>query len=140
MKHLLVCLWLLVATGGILAQTPQVTREHLKQAVLQKNWDLLDRLLEVDSSAINDNGLFQDSWGEWWGLLMQCVSKDQVDGVRVLLKHGANPQLATWGEGDHTFPLAMAEKRKNELIYRLLCGLDKPVYQRRSEPPLPATP
>jgi len=140
MRNSLIWLWLLVCASGLSAQTPRVTREQLKQAVIQKNWDLLDRLLEVDSSAINDNSLFQDSWGEWSGLLIQCVTKSQVDGVRILLKHGANPQLATWGEGEHTFPLAVAEKRKNELIYRLLCGLDKPVYQRSSDPPLPGTP
>lgn len=41
----------------------EVTRAHLKGAFDQENWDLLDKLLEIDSTRINDNDLFTDTWG-----------------------------------------------------------------------------
>jgi hypothetical protein len=67
----------------------EVTRAHLKSAFDQENWDLLDKLLEIDCSRINDNTLFTDTWGDWWGMLVEAVYRRSTDAVSVLLKHGA---------------------------------------------------
>ncbi len=45
----------------------QVTRAHLKNALDQGNWDLLDKLLEIDNTPINDNDLFTDNVGRLVG-------------------------------------------------------------------------
>lgn len=78
-------------------QNYQVTCVHLKLACEQKNWDLLDKLLEIDNSQINDNALFNDTWGEWWGLLFQAIVHDSEDSVKVLLKYNANRDFGSWG-------------------------------------------
>ncbi len=65
----------------------KTTRVHLKNAVDNHNWDLLDKLLEIDNSQINDTSLYTDTWGEWWGLLVECIRNEQVEGVKILLKH-----------------------------------------------------
>ncbi len=114
-----------------------VTRAHLKNTVDQKNWDLLDKLLEIDNSRINDNSLYTDTWGEWWGMLNQCVFKGHEKGVRVLLKHGADCELATWGDGMLTKPIEAAKDKPS--ILKLLQSSDIPTYERKSEPPLPQT-
>ena len=66
-----------------------VTRAHLKNACDQRQWDLLDRLLEIDASGIDDKSLFTDTWGSWWGMLLECVMQKQIKGVQVLLARGA---------------------------------------------------
>ncbi|HRG77438.1 MAG TPA: hypothetical protein PLX69_22955 [Leptospiraceae bacterium] len=39
-----------------------ITRGHLKKAVDTKNWDLLDKLLEIDNTFINDRKYYTDGW------------------------------------------------------------------------------
>lgn len=113
----------------------QVTRAHLKTACDQQNWDLLDKLLGIDASQINDNSLYTDTWGIWWGLLLETVRLGSVEGVRVLLKHGAQRNLACWGDGPEVTPLEMAEG-KSEII-ALLQAAGLPDYTRQTDPPLP---
>ncbi len=113
----------------------KVTRGHLKWAVDQENWDLLDRLLEIDNSLINDNSLFTDTWGDWWGMLLEAVYRRSVDGVRVLLKHGAQRDLARWGDGMSMTPMDAAED--NPEILGLLQNPEPPIYVRKTEPDLP---
>ena len=113
----------------------QVTRAHLKAACEQHDWDLLDRLLDIDRSAIDDNALFTDTWGEWWGLLMQCVLRNQPDGVRVLLKHGADRTRGTWGD---CLPLSPEDAAaEGSEILALLQAPGRPTYTRTREPRLP---
>jgi len=38
-----------------------VTRAHLKSACDQENWDLMDKLLEIDASKIDDHSLYTDT-------------------------------------------------------------------------------
>jgi hypothetical protein len=114
----------------------QVTRAHLKNACDQQNWDLLDKLLEIDASHINDNALFTDTWGSWWGLLFEVVQRNAPDGVRVLLKHGAKRNVGSWGDGLHESPLEVAEGKP--AIMALLQEPQRPSYSRRSDPPLPS--
>ena len=112
-----------------------VTRAHLKRACDQKNWDLLDKLLEIDPSHVNDNSLYTDGWGLWWGMLYSCVADRSIDGVRVLLKHGAQPDLASWGDGITETPLELA--RGAPEILALFDDPELPAYHRRTDPPLP---
>ena len=65
--------------------TFSVTRAQLKTACDENNWDLLDTVLELDASQINDRSMYTDSWGAWWGLLLEVVRHGWVDGLRVLL-------------------------------------------------------
>ena len=113
-----------------------VTRAHLKSACDQQNWDLLDRLLEIDASKIDDNALYTDTWGEWWGMLMAAIAVNSVDGVRVLLKHGADRECGTWGDCVPCSPVEAA-KDKPEIL-ALLQTPERPTYVRKSEPELPA--
>lgn len=113
----------------------EVTRSHLKAACDQKNWDLLDRLLEIDASAIDDNALYTDTWGEWWGLLVEVIGRGEADGLAVLLKHGAKRDLATWGDCIPKSPLEVAEG-KPELV-ALLTSPTPPAWVRKTDPPLP---
>ena len=113
----------------------QVTRAHLKSACDAKNWDLLDKLLEIDASRINDNSLYTDTWGIWWGLLMETARLGAVDGVKVLLKHGAKRDLACWGDGIEQTPLEMAQQFPE--IVALLTSTQTPDYVRKTDPPLP---
>ena len=114
----------------------KVTRAHLKMACDQQNWDLLDKLLEIDNSQINDNALYTDTWGEWWGLLFQAIISDNVEGVKVLLKHGANRSVGNWGDCIPYTPLEIAADKPN--ILALLENPEKPDYQRKTEPNLPS--
>ena len=113
----------------------KVTRAHLKSACDAKNWDLLDKLLEIDASGINDNSLYTDTWGIWWGLLMETARLGATDGVRVLLKHAAKRDLACWGDGIEQTPLEMAQDFPD--IVALLTNTQTPGYVRTSDPPLP---
>ena len=112
-----------------------VTRAHLVSACQQRNWDLLDKLLDLDASRINDNALFTDTWGMWWGMLLECAATGAADGVRVLLKHGAQRDAASWGDGEVVAPLEAA--RENPEIVALLESPAPPVYVRKTDPPLP---
>mgnify|MGYP006275120443 CR=1 FL=1 len=112
-----------------------VTRAHLKHAVDTESWDLLDKLLEIDPGRIDDNSLYTDTWGEWWGLLFECVRKGRVTGVRVLLKHGADPSVGNWGDCIPMTPMEAAEDNP-EILSLLLAG-KRPNYERTSDPPLP---
>ncbi len=113
----------------------QVTRAHLKNARDAKNWDLLDKLLEIDSTHINDASFYTDSWGEWWGLLLDCVYDSHEDGVRVLLKHGADKTVGNWGDCIPVTPKEAAAEKP--VILALLTAITPPSYTRKSDPPLP---
>lgn len=114
-----------------------VTRAHLKSAVENQNWDLLDKLLETDNSKINDTNLFTDTWGEWWGMLFHCVKRNYETGVKVLLKHGAKRSKGNWGDCIPMSPLEAAEELKHHGIVKLLKSKEKPVYERTTEPEIP---
>ncbi len=116
----------------------QVTRSHLKNACTAAQWDLLDKLLELDSTHINDKSFYTDSWGEWWGLLYSCVLREEADGVRVLLKHGADRTLGNWGDCIPFTPLELAQdERQNAEIVALLTAEQAPAYIRKSDPVIP---
>ncbi len=112
-----------------------VTRAHVKKACDDRHWDLLDKLLELDSTHLNDNALYTDTWGEWWGMLLECVLKDQREGVRVLLAHGADRDLASWGDGIPLTPLEAAQDKPH--ILQLLNSTGKITNRRQTEPTLP---
>ncbi len=113
----------------------KVTRAHLKQACDSGDWALLDRLLEISRAHINDASLYTDGWGEWWGLLLECVYRNQADGVRVLLKHGAKRKVKSWGDCIPVTPLEAAADKP--AILALLRAKGRPHYARKSDPPLP---
>ncbi len=118
---------------------PSVTRAQLKSACANAEWDLLDKLLELDKTHIDDKSYFTDTWGEWWGLLFSCVLRDEADGVRVLLKHGADRTIGNWGDCIPTTPLSFAsDVRQNAEIVALLTAEQAPAYVRKTDPPLPA--
>ncbi|MBX7220065.1 MAG: hypothetical protein K1Y36_08970 [Blastocatellia bacterium] len=112
-----------------------VTRAHLKTALDEQNWDLLDKLLEIDKTHLNDNALYTDTWGEWWGLLVEAVRTDSVTGVTILLHHGAERDVGTWGDCIPQTPLELAQDKP--AIESLLRSAAKPDYLRRTDPPLP---
>jgi hypothetical protein len=115
--------------------TTQVTRAQLLNACQSRNADLLDKLLEYDASKINDNRLFTDTWGSWWGMLMHAINTDWTDGVKVLLKHNADRLAEIWGDGQTFTALECAADKK--AILDLLQNPERPVYQRTTDPPLP---
>lgn len=117
-----------------MSQEFNVTRAHLKTAFAAEQWDLLDKLLEIDNSSINDNALFTDTWGDWWGMLVEAVRRRSVDGVRVLLKHGAQRDLASWGDGVPFTAFEAAEDKPE--ILALLTSPKPPVYVRQTDPAL----
>jgi len=117
--------------------TSNVTRAHLKNAVDTQNWDLLDKLLELSSKHINDASYYTDGWGEWWGLLLECVYKDAETGVRVLLKHGASRKLGSWGDCIPTTPVVAATEKP--AILALLRSKNRPNYTRKTNPALPTS-
>ncbi len=114
----------------------QVTRAHLKNACDSQNWDLLDKLLEISTKHIDDNALYTDTWGEWWGLLLECIYRDNEVGVRVLLKHGANKKVGSWGDCIPVSPKEAAAEKPD--ILSLLNNDMRPTYTRQTDPPLPA--
>ena len=107
------------------------------KAIGERNWDLLDKLLEIDNSHVNDAKLFTDDWGEWWAPLYECCLSNQVDGVRVLLKHGAKRKQRAWGDGMCSSPLEVAEEKGYHEIVKLLKSNSRPSYERISDPPIP---
>jgi hypothetical protein len=112
-----------------------VTRAHLKTACENQNWDLLDKLLEIDKKHIDDNSLFTDTWGEWWGLLFHCIIRNYETGVKVLLKYGANKKKGNWGD---CIPLTPIEAAKDKPpILKLLKSKQRPIYTRKTDPQLP---
>ena len=113
----------------------QVTRAHLKNACDSQNWDLLDKLLEISTKHIDDKAYYTDSWGEWWGLLLECVYRDDEEGVRVLLKHGADRDIGSWGDCIPRSPKEAAADKP--VILSLLNANDRPEYSRKTDPPLP---
>jgi hypothetical protein len=113
-----------------------VTRAHLKTAFDQQHWDLLDKLLEIDNSRINDNRLYTDTWGDWWGMLIEAARNRSVDGVSVLLKHGAQRDLGSWGDGVSFTALEAAEDKPE--ILALLQSLEPATYVRKTDPALPS--
>jgi hypothetical protein len=112
-----------------------VTRAQLKAACERQQWDLLDKLLEIDPSRIDDTAMFTDTWGVWWGMLFQAVATGATDGVRVLLKHGARRDVATWGDCEPETALERA--RATPEILALLQSDTIPTYERATDPPLP---
>lgn len=108
--------------------------------MLRRDWDLLDKLLEEDNRLVNHNSMFTDPWGEWWSMLLHCVLRDEAVGARVLLKHGADPDLASWGDGIPVSPREMASE-KPWLTVLLAENNGRPDYQREKEPvwPPPST-
>ena len=112
-----------------------VTRAHLKRACDEKAWDLLDKLLEIDRSHIDDKSLYTDTWGDWWGMLLECVYNNQIEGVRVLLSHGADRQIGRWGDGIPMSPIEAAAQKP--AILALLTSQEPISYQRKNDPPLP---
>lgn len=107
----------------------------MKLAVENEQWDLLDRLLEVDRTHMNDPSYFTDTWGEWWGLLMECIRRDREDGVRILLKHGADRNMGNLGDCIPESPLEAAAEKKE--ILALLKNEKASEYRRKTDPPLP---
>jgi hypothetical protein len=114
----------------------QVTRAHLKNACDLHNGDLLDKLLEIDAKYIDDGAFYTDTWGEWWGLLLECVYDNWADGVRILLKHGANRRNGNWGDCIPITPRQAAADKPE--ILQLLKSKERPSYTRQTDPPLPA--
>jgi hypothetical protein len=113
-----------------------ISRSQLKAACEQENWDLLDLLLETDATHLNDKALFTDTWGDWWGLLMEVIYRKSPDGLRVLLKHGANRDTGRWGDGMPQSALEAAEGKPE--ILALLQDPARPTKSRQTDPPLPA--
>ena len=97
---------------------------------------MLDLLLETDATHLNDKALFTDTWGDWWGLLMEVIYRKAPDGLRVLLKHGANRDTSRWGDGMPQSPLEAAEGEPE--ILALLQDPARSSYSRQSDLPLPA--
>lgn len=113
-----------------------ISRSQLKAACEQQNWDLLDLLLEMNATHLDDNALFTDTWGDWWGLLMEVIYRKAPDGLRVLLKHGARRDTGRWGDGMPLSPLEAAADQPE--ILALLQDAARPTYIRQTDPPLPA--
>jgi hypothetical protein len=84
---------------------------------------------------IDDNALYTDDWGEWWGMLLECVYRGQPDGIRVLLKHGADKELASWGDCIPISPFEAAQDKP--VILKLLQAETPHDYTRKTDPPLP---
>ncbi len=114
-----------------------VPRGWLKRAVEQKNWALLDKLLEQDNSQVNDNRMFTDTWGEWWSMLFECVRLKQLTGIKILLKHGADPNLQSWGDCLPKSPLELAQETSHQAMLEFLTGKTQATYERDHDPELP---
>ena len=125
----------LAVSPSYLSPMTSISRSQLKAACEQENWDLLDLLLETDATQLDDNALFTDTWGDWWGLLMEVIYRKAPDGLRVLLKHGACRDTGLWGDGMPQSPLEAAADQPE--ILALLQDPAKPAYTRQTNPPLP---
>lgn len=86
-----------------------VTRAGLKACCEQGRWDQLDQMLARDATLIDDDALFTDGWGLWWGMLFEAAAQGAVDGVRVLLRHGAQRDRGCWGDGEAMSPAQAAQ-------------------------------
>ncbi len=114
-----------------------ITRGHLKKAVDTKNWDLLDRLLEIDKTFIDDRKYYTDGWGAWYGLLIECIHQESTIGVKVLVKHGVDKTLGVWGDCEEVDPIQLARERKQDEILGILESSSIPVYERTTNPDIP---
>ena len=114
-----------------------VERHHLKNACQNSQWDLLDKLLELDNSLVNDNSMFSDSWGQYWGMLYELILRNEVEGIQVLLKHDANPREKSWGDGMNLSCLELAEGKVDILRILKSKGNRSALYTRTSEPEWP---
>ena len=116
-------------------KTIQVTRELLRKACKTENWNFLDKLLETDNSMIDDEFMFSDIYGDYWGLLMECIYRNSSEGVTILLKHGANREIGRWGDNSPQSPHEAAAE--NLLIIQLLETAEPPKYHREKDPKIP---
>ncbi|WP_027001855.1 hypothetical protein [Hugenholtzia roseola] len=112
-------------------QSKREKAQILRQTIEAQDWDRLDSLLEQDSSLINEKSVYTDTWGEYWGFLLECVYRQQVLGVRILLKHGAKKTVGNWGDCLPTTPLEEAQRLQNQEIIALLQARERPTYQRK---------
>jgi exopolysaccharide biosynthesis protein len=114
-----------------------ITRGHLKKAVDTKHWDLLDKMLEIDKTFINDRKYYTDGWGAWYGLLIECIHKESLDGVKVLIKHGVDKTLGVWGDCEEVDPIQFAKERKQGEILVILESDASVSYERKTNPAIP---
>jgi hypothetical protein len=103
-----------------------ITVGHLKEACSAANWDLLDYLLELDNAQVNYNSMYTDTWGEWWAMLLDVVYRGEVDGVRILLKHGADPALESWGD-------CLPRSAREVVTERKMSAPDNPSWKRMDD-------
>lgn len=66
---------------------------------------------------------------------MEVIYRGSPDGLRVLLKHGANRDVGRWGDGMPQSPLEAAVDQPE--ILTLLQDPARPTYNRQTDPPLP---
>ena len=70
-------------------------------------------------------------------MLYHCCLVNEVDGVKVLLKHGAKRKLNAWGDGLCLSPKQVAKEKGYHEILSLLQSKARPEYQRKTEPEIP---
>lgn len=116
----------------------KVSRALLKKAMDEQNWDLLDRLLTLDNSAINDKSVYTDTWGEWWGFLYEAILNEQLVAVNILLKHGAKKSVGNWGDCIELSPIELAEEKGLAEIVELLKNPAKAQYEAQKEVEIPS--
>ena len=115
-----------------------ITRAHLKKALDSRDWDLFDQLLVIDSSYINDPQVYTDTWGAWWGFLMECIREKSSTGVTILLKHGADRNVGLSGDCESMSPFEAASMFKTDEILTILRSNSTPVYKRTKDSPVPS--
>lgn len=115
-----------------------ITRGHLKKAVDTQNWDLLDKMLTLDKTFINDRNYYTDTWGSWWGLLIECIQQNYTDGVKILLKHGIDKTEGVWGDCIPMTPIEFAKEREQGEMVVILESDIVPSYIRKSDPAIPS--
>jgi hypothetical protein len=118
-------------------KTMKINRIHLKKALDEKNWDLLDLLLEIDNSNINDPSYYSDTWGSYWGLLVECIFHREFQGILILLNHGIDKEIGVWGDGPRVSALEIAKEKKMFDVIDLLNSTNIPKFLRASNPPIP---
>lgn len=96
--------------------------KDLKDAVARQDAETLAALLAQSSKNINAERVFEDTWGEWWGLLYEAVCNRWAEGVQILLRHGADPALEAVGDGMNYSPLEVAREKGYDDIVALLEG------------------
>jgi hypothetical protein len=115
----------------------KITRGHLKKAVDEKNWDLLDKILSIDKSFLDDRRYYTDGWGTWYGLLIECIRQSSLEGVKILIKHGVDKTLGVWGDCNEMDPIQFAREQNEVDILNLLTSDSIPVYIRTTDPIIP---